>query len=97
VLNREQQQQEQVDGHRDWHRGARPLVDALGHAETREEARRVAEHRQEEQVHRCRVHQNDQCGRSGPLWAPGHRKAGRLSGMGHTFDATSGQRRAAIG
>ena len=58
-----------------------PLVDALGHGKTREEARRVAEHRQEEQVNGYRVRQNDQCGHPGQLRAPGHQKAGRLRGV----------------
>ena len=60
VLNREQQQQQQVDGHRDRHRGARPLVNGLRYANTREEADGVAEYGQEEQVHRCRIHQDEQ-------------------------------------
>jgi hypothetical protein len=81
VLNREQQQQEQVDAHRGRRGGVRPPVDARGHAKTREEARRVAEHHQEEQVHRCRVRQDDQCGHAGLLRAPGYRKAGWVRGM----------------
>ena len=81
MLNREQQQQEQVDGHRDRHGGAGSLVDALGHAETREEASRVAKHHQEEQVNDNRVHQNDQRGHPGLLRVPGYRKTGRLGGV----------------
>jgi DNA-binding winged helix-turn-helix (wHTH) protein len=46
-----------------------------------EEAHRIAEHRQEEQVHRCRVHHNDQCGHPCPLCALGHQKADRIRGV----------------
>jgi hypothetical protein len=81
VLNRKQQQQEQIDARRDRHGVGRPLVDALGHANTGEEAHRVAEHRQEEQIHRCRGYQDDQRGHPGWLRAPGRRKAGWLRGL----------------
>jgi hypothetical protein len=81
VPDRKQGQQEQVDGGRGQHGGARPLVDARGHAEACKEARRVTEHCQEEQVHGHRVHQDDQRGHPGQLRAPRHRKAGRLGGV----------------
>ena len=59
----------------------RPLVDARGHADTREEARRVADYRHEGQASGHRIHQDDECGHPGQLRAPRHRKAGRLGGV----------------
>jgi hypothetical protein len=58
-----------------------PLVDALRHADTREGAHRVAEHRQEEPVRRYRVHHDDQCGHPCQPCALGHQKADRIRGV----------------